>query len=98
VINDTLELYFKDMMLGKIICTGGDFPWNHGVFIPNSEAENFREFFEYIISGCEDANPPFPGDLFNESLWFVLFTDKGLKWGIHIPNIYPDNKIGWKWS
>lgn len=98
MVNDRLDLYFKDTLLGEIICTGGDFPWNHGVFIPNPEAEDFREFFEYIVSGREDANPPFLPELFKDSNWFVIFKDKGLKWEIHIPSIYSDNKIGWKWS
>lgn len=90
------KLFFKEKCLGSVELTGSDFPWNHGIFFPLPEAEEFREFFLHFIGG-EEMRSGFSQELTNSSNWYLICLDDGTREDIQIPWIYEDNKIGWGW-
>jgi len=71
--NEFMQLFYKDIYLGDIIMTGGDFPWMHGDFIKHSEYGNFKNFFNFLVSK-EKKNEDLKNidaDLFDENNWTI---------------------------
>ena len=51
-----MELYFKELPIGKIKITGHDFPWTHGTIVKYLEYEKYLDFFNFMISADKDKN------------------------------------------
>ena len=93
-----MQLFFKEVHIGDIAVTGGDFPWVHGAFTKRKEYEKFKDFFAFLISsdkkdGDEKA---FDEELFDENNWRV--KDGAEKTWIFTPHIYDEkNEIGFRY-
>jgi hypothetical protein len=92
-----MQLYFRDVNLGEVTEEGQDFPWQLGTLTPNANIEAFRAFFNHLTDEEQTEDPPFAHDLLDDSNWSMV-SDSGVKRGIMVPAVHPDNSIWWVWT
>ena len=95
-------LLFKELYIGDITITGGDFPWVHGTFSKRQEYDQFKDFFSFLISrdkkDGDEKNFDFFDleELFDENNWTIQNEVETI-W-IFAPNIYDKtNEIGFRY-
>ncbi|MFB9989729.1 hypothetical protein [Bacillus benzoevorans] len=92
-----LKLYFINECLGEVQNINIDGVWVNGKIKPNKNLGKFIDFFEGVI----EEESKFVAENFNTAWlddrnWFIVDGDNKKK-EIHLPAVYPDGDINWKW-
>lgn len=90
-------LYFQDECLGEIQDINTEGMWMYGKLIPNQNIVKFKDFFKALTSEENDfKESEYNEEWLKDDNWFIV-DDHQNKRGIHLPAVYEDGEINWRW-